>query len=373
MNHEQFTTGEYSKSGRVYAALFETMRSGKWRNGQRLPSERELAETFDCSRVSVRAALSRMTEQKLVARVRGSGTYVSGFKPAYGFRQIALVLHDFTVDPANSHYSNLLIGGFLSSCAEYGFSANLIQLKNDEDFPAGMARMNMVFQHYDVFLFCYALSDAELDCLDANQCCFVALMAAVGDRTISYVDINNYHGCYIAMKHFFELGYRRPVFLNGPLENHFNEAKVGGFVKALEEFRIEYRPEWMLRACSGDENEAGEITHELLANSDYRFDCMLVYGDWATIGAVNELRRSGMRIPDDIALIMYDEFSWVSRVLKLSLTVVSQPFSEQISLAVRMAARKLEARGRSNAAVHVIQPSLIIRKSSGIMLSEHMY
>lgn len=66
-----------SLSNPLRDALLDQLKSGRWRAGDRLPTERELAERFELSRTTVRKALLELKQQGLIEQTVGSGTYVS--------------------------------------------------------------------------------------------------------------------------------------------------------------------------------------------------------------------------------------------------------------------------------------------------------
>lgn len=66
-----------SKTQKVYLLLRDRIVSGEWERGARLPGETALAEEFDVSRVTIRRALARLVEERIVERRAGSGTFVS--------------------------------------------------------------------------------------------------------------------------------------------------------------------------------------------------------------------------------------------------------------------------------------------------------
>lgn len=70
-----------------------------------------------------------------------------------------------------------------------------------------------------------------------------------------------------------------------------------------------------------------------------------------------------MRIPEDVAVIMYDEFNWVSRALELPLTSVRQPHAEQLRTALAILMRKIRDMHQPQV-VQTIQPTLLVRRSS---------
>ena len=61
----------------VYSALRREMDAGRWKSGDRLPTERELGEFYGCSLVTVRRALDELVREGQIYRVRGRGTFVS--------------------------------------------------------------------------------------------------------------------------------------------------------------------------------------------------------------------------------------------------------------------------------------------------------
>ena len=65
----------------VKAALRERIAQGGWQPGVRLPSERELVQTFGCARMTVHRALRELEEEGLIERRQGSGSYVAELHP----------------------------------------------------------------------------------------------------------------------------------------------------------------------------------------------------------------------------------------------------------------------------------------------------
>ncbi|MGH8846533.1 MAG: FadR/GntR family transcriptional regulator, partial [Polaromonas sp.] len=64
-------------SSSLHDAIIESLRSGKWRAGDRLPTERELSEQFKISRTTVRKVFQEMKDHGLISQTVGSGTYVT--------------------------------------------------------------------------------------------------------------------------------------------------------------------------------------------------------------------------------------------------------------------------------------------------------
>ena len=72
----------------IKAALRERIAQGGWQAGVRLPSERELVQTFGCARMTVHRALRELEEEGLIERRQGSGSYVAELHPISNLLQV---------------------------------------------------------------------------------------------------------------------------------------------------------------------------------------------------------------------------------------------------------------------------------------------
>src|SRR5262249_58392341 len=61
----------------VYLRLRDALNAGEWQPGDRMPGERELAQRFDCSVITVRQALGALGRERRLRRMRGRGTFVT--------------------------------------------------------------------------------------------------------------------------------------------------------------------------------------------------------------------------------------------------------------------------------------------------------
>ena len=78
---------------------------------------------------------------------------------------------------------------------------------------------------------------------------------------------------------------------------------------------------------------------------------------------MTELREHGFEVPRDVALLMYDDYYAVQRMLRLSVTAMRQPFGEQIRHALRILMNQLDHPNRPRT-IQLIQPLLMIRETT---------
>ena len=358
---------ELNKNELLFRQLYEAIRCGEIPNGARLATELELAEQYGCSRITVRSGLRQLEELKLIRRVRGNGTYVSSEGVRFsGRRNIAIVAvevraNDFDeVDP----YFGQLMSGLLRHGNIYDYAATLITMRPEEQsFMEAFGRQNINLSDYDGLIFAKQLSDEEIDALEGGRRNFVALQAPAGDREISYITIDNFNGAYAATRHLLERGYRNIVFLHKSLQEKINCEKVEGFLQALDEFRLTFPEQRRHYESTPYIEEEGAAVVRRLLDEGQKFDALIVHGDWATLGAVTELREHGLEVPRDVALLMYDDYYAVQRMLRLSVTAMRQPFGEQIRHALRILMNQLDHPNRPRT-IQLIQPLLMIRETT---------
>ena len=86
-----------------------------------------------------------------------------------------------------------------------------------------------------------------------------------------------------------------------------------GFLQALDEFRLTSPEQRRHYESTPYTEEEGAAVVRRLLDEGQKFDALIVHGDWATLGAVTELREHGLEVPRDVALLMYDDYYAVDR------------------------------------------------------------
>lgn len=176
---------------------------------------------------------------------------------------------------------------------------------------------------------------------------------------LSSVAVDDVHGGALAARHLLEQGHRTIAFLNGPHTIRQCADRHAGVVAALTEAGLdpaEALVEITVPSLNADGGEAG--LRELLARPE-RPAAVFCVNDLTALGALRTLRREGLSVPVDIALVGYDDVAFAAE-LATPLTSVRQPTHQ---LGVRAA--DLLLRPAHSPAEHVVfQPELVVRESS---------
>jgi LacI family transcriptional regulator len=154
-----------------------------------------------------------------------------------------------------------------------------------------------------------------------------------GDLSVSQVLVSNEQGGYLAGKHLAELGHRRVGCIGGSSRNNPSWGRVVGFERALHEAGIKLPAEAIVQ---GDFRYAsGEAAMAELLSRDLGLTAVFATNDLMAIGAMIRLRRVGLRVPDDISLIGFDNILQAAAMIP-ALTTIEQPINEMGQATVRL-------------------------------------
>jgi LacI family transcriptional regulator len=161
--------------------------------------------------------------------------------------------------------------------------------------------------------------------------------------------------------HLVEHGHRRIALVAGLAGLATTEERRAGFVHALDAAGIPRDPELEVSGESATE-PARTAMAGLLARPEPP-TAVVVGNNSMTSGVIAALRDAGARVPDDVAVVAFDDFAWAD-LFAPRLTVMAQPFAQIAGEAVRLLLRRRE---QADAPVEVLRlpPSFVVRESCG--------
>jgi len=184
-------------------------------------------------------------------------------------------------------------------------------------------------------------------------------------RGVDAVVCNDAQGAYEATRHLITLEHRRISLIRGPQRHAFSQALTSGYRRALQEAGIPFRDTLVLETafCPEGGYEAAEV---LLKDAD-RPTAIFTNDDMA-IGAMRAIHDHGLRIPDDMAIVGYDDIEYAAHTTP-PLTTVAVPKEEMGRLAVRRAIAQMEQGEQRVFSTTVVSHTLLIRSSCGAGVS----
>jgi LacI family transcriptional regulator len=189
----------------------------------------------------------------------------------------------------------------------------------------------------------------------------VAVDRRVKDSNMDAVLVDNVRGAREAVSHLIMNGYRRIAVITGPTITTTGRERLEGYRQALQEAGIPLDP-LLERQGSFKEESGRQLTHELLDLAEPP-DALFVANNLMTLGALDTLQMRHLRVPDDIAIVGFDEMPWAA-LSSISLTTVTQPVYELGSTAALRLFQRLQNPHAFTRQEIVLAPTLCIRGSS---------
>jgi len=178
------------------------------------------------------------------------------------------------------------------------------------------------------------------------------------------VATTNSEGGRQAAEHLLILGRRRIAMINGPTEYGCNRDRFAGYRRALEEAGVAFDPDLV---------EDGEFTEEggvaatgRLIDAGVAFDAVFAASDLMAIGAMRALREAGRQVPDDVAVVGFDDIPAAAQAHP-PLTTIRQPLYEMGRAATEMVMAAVD--GQAIDTRLELPTSLVVRGSCGGRLS----
>lgn len=180
------------------------------------------------------------------------------------------------------------------------------------------------------------------------------------DPTTLSVQADNWTGGVIATRHLLALGHRRIGIITGPEEMMCSKARLDGYTSALAEQGITADPELI---TEGDFTTSGGYAQAVsLLEHPHRPTAIFAGSDLQAMGVYEAARQLGLRIPEDLSVVGFDDVQTAS-YLGPALTTVRQPLQDMARTSVRMLAEALTTNDVLQP--HVILPtSLVVRNST---------
>lgn len=199
----------------------------------------------------------------------------------------------------------------------------------------------------------------ELAQAEAKQTPLVFVDRAFEGMEGPYVGVDNRGGAYQGMRHLIESGRRRLGIVAGFQRLSTMRERLAGFRQALAEHRIPLPEDW-LATCPLSVEAGRQATRQILTLPE-RPEGLFVNNNFLALGALLALKELGLRCPQDIALLGFDDHPWAA-VSDPPLSVVRQPARRVGQVAAEILCALID--GREVASPHVnLECEVVLRQS----------
>ncbi|NLO74376.1 MAG: GntR family transcriptional regulator [candidate division WS1 bacterium] len=317
-----------SKSSRVvkYQKVKETLAGeierGKYALGERLPSEKQLAEQFEVSIITVRQAVEALARDGFVEKIQGSGTYIRRLRPA-----IERKIWAFVVPGLDELWYPSVAGGLEDVSRAAGIG--VIILGTDLEEESGENVRRIVTMGADGLIIAPSAS-RRLDTTVINELSMAGVPFVFCGDYISEVDaprvLWDYRGgARMGVEHLLAQGHRRIAFLSHPATNP-SQAMWEGYRAALTTAGVDPWPPRGLQAKSFEQTDLYRAARDLLALWP-RPTAVLCAHDSVAQFMCQAAADAGLKVPEELSVVGFYGFHMV-RQTELPLTTVAVPTHE---------------------------------------------
>lgn len=233
---------------------------------------------------------------------------------------IALVIprsvQNFFTDP----YFPRLTQGVAQACNQYDYTLSLFLLHTEDDEKKLFPRITRKGMVDGVIIQATYAAQELFDQLHRGEVPFIVAGRPMDDHDASYVDVDNIAGSLMAVRHLTHQGRRRIATIAGPLVTTAGLDRLEGYKQALSEANFPVDDNLMVE---GDFSEiSGYYGAQRLL--PYRPDAIFIASDTMAIGALRAIREARQVVPDDIAIVSYDDLQPAAQS-NPRLTTIRQP------------------------------------------------
>lgn len=179
------------------------------------------------------------------------------------------------------------------------------------------------------------------------------------NEQVSAVVLDDFTGGYLATQYLISLGHRSIVTILGPENEECTKERLAGFTKALHD--VEAEPDHRLILHGDWSAESGKSVIVKLLAYQVSFTAIFAQNDRMALGAMRALREAGIRIPQDISVVGYDDLPLTS-FMDPPLTTVHQPIERFGQVGVQLLLEVINNPG-INPQIVSLNPTLIIRET----------
>jgi len=305
--------------------------------------------------------IRKETKKNIIAVAKEMGYQQNKF--ASNLRQKHTNTIGVVVPKLNSYFMATVIAGVEKITSQNGYG--LIISQSQESWKKEISCISTLFNsRVDGLLVSLAFDTKNLDHFNIllNKDIPVVFFDRVADcNGCMSIVIDNYKAGYEATSHLIEQGCNRIVHIGGNLMRNVYSDRFRGYKQALADNGIEFDQHLVI--ISDMNGQAGTDAAKKILKMVPRPDGIFTSNDSTAVSAIVELERAGVNIPDDIAVVGFNNEP-ISKVIKPNLTTIDYPAREIGEISATSLINKLKNSQSANFSTIILKHKLISRQSS---------
>lgn len=179
---------------------------------------------------------------------------------------------------------------------------------------------------------------------------------------VPMVCLDQQYGGYIAAKHLLEHGHKCIAYCCGGFRSAVARGREEGFKRAMREYKVPFYEELAFRNVFNIE-DGKRVFHECAA-SGVQPTAVFTGSDEVAAGIISEAKRHGWNVPDDLAVVGFDNQA-ITTLMEPTITTVSQPIEKIANKALEIMVERIHEKKPLRREVYQFPLELIVRESTG--------
>lgn len=184
-------------------------------------------------------------------------------------------------------------------------------------------------------------------------------------RGVTNIVLDHKKAAFLGLKHLYDLGHTRIAFLIGDVSSSDSPTRWAAYREVAAELGIVVRPELTVQIESRDSTpHLGYPFGKELLRRKQPFTALFAYNDLSAIGAMGAFREEGLRIPEDVSVVGFDDIP-IAAFTHPPLTTIRQPLKHMGQVAAKTVVDLIEGRAEYVPEI-VVEPEIVVRASTAI-------
>ncbi|HHI4991256.1 transcriptional repressor PurR [Vibrio parahaemolyticus] len=306
---------------------------------------------------------TRFVSEEISERVNNAAKELNYYAPSALARSLKVnrtKTIGMLVTTSTNPFFGEVVKGVERSCYHKGYS--LILCNTEGDNERMLQSINTLLQKRvdGLILMCSSLEGERIDVFERYPDIPVVVMDW-GPMlfTSDKIQDNSLRGGYLAAKYLVDCGHTEIGCITGPLIKHQAQMRYEGYKRAMNEAGLEFNANWIIE--SDFECEGGYQAFKKMAERGTLPSSIFVSNDMMAMGVINAANELGIKVPDDLSIIGYDDIH-IAKFMSPSLTTIHQPKYRLGQAAVETLVRRLDDKS-NEAQVVQLEPTLVVRNS----------
>jgi DNA-binding LacI/PurR family transcriptional regulator len=289
-------------------ALRDDIVSGRLKPGALVPDERSMALALKVSRKTTRRALLELTEEGLLRRFRGRGTFVRETVVPEQFQRndcICIACQTSPFDSSSQYYSNIMQGVYQAAAEMNLFVVFERVVTPYDQFIANVRRHRSA---KGLILIGVGSDSASVEPLKRLEMPIVMIDCHQGEK--QYFDLVSHESeaaVYSAVRYLQQLGHTDIAFMQAEQLSSITQGRYDGYVRALREQNQTVRRELVYKVPHI--TEAAYAATARILRSDLVPTAIVCVGDEHAVGALTAVTDFGWRVPRDMSLVGFGDIA----------------------------------------------------------------